>query len=149
VGWTTWLMPLFFKKKPNTLSVLFKFRPLWCPKNQGLCSFDPKTYFSTYFLTNKKTPIKHLRSHERPNYDIKNPKNHLKNWTKLEFKYIFSWTFKIHKHLIWTSLSNVTIWYKYSLFWRSRSVSIKYFSLYRRNPTISLSFSSSTRNKKI
>jgi hypothetical protein len=134
------LCPFYFKK--NSTRCLFCSNSDHCDarKIRVYVLLIQKLIFQPIFWQ-KKTPIKHLRSHERPNYDIKNPKNHLKNWTQLEFKYIFSWTFKIHKHLIWTSLSNVTIWYKYSLFWWSRSVSIKYFSLYCRNPTISLSLS--------
>jgi hypothetical protein len=30
--------------------VLPRFRLLWWSENQGLCFFDPKTYFATHFL---------------------------------------------------------------------------------------------------
>ena len=55
----------------NVLLVLPIFRPLWLLKNQGLCSFDPKTSFVTYSWP--KTLIKHPRRHDKPNHVLKKP----------------------------------------------------------------------------
>jgi hypothetical protein len=63
--------------------------------NQGLCFFYPKTCFATYYLL--KTPIKHPRNHDKPNHDLKKPKNRTQPETKnkLELRYVFSQTIKI------------------------------------------------------
>ena len=49
--------------------VLPEFRLMWLPKNQGLCSFNPKTYFATRFWP--KTPIKHPKNHDKLSHGLK------------------------------------------------------------------------------
>jgi len=56
---------VFFVEPNDVSSVLLKFRPLWLPENQDLCSFDLKTCFATLFF-NPKTSIRHPINHETP-----------------------------------------------------------------------------------
>jgi len=77
---------------------------------------------------------KHPRNHDKPIHDLKKPpKNQTQSQTKnqLELRFVFSWTFKIQKHLIWTpriKWNNLT--QKLS-FWWSKSVPTTNFFFYR------------------
>jgi hypothetical protein len=99
-GWTICCPPHLKKKTEDTSPVLSKFQLLWWSENQGQYSFNLKTYFST------RLDPKHLRNHDNPLHASKNPKNSPKNRTQLETKNqpelrsVFSWTFKMQKHLI-------------------------------------------------
>jgi hypothetical protein len=76
-------------------------------EKSGSMLFWPKNLFCNPF--GPKTPIKHHKTKTNPFMALKNPKNHLKNQTQPKTKNqpelisVFSWTFKVQKHLIWTS----------------------------------------------
>ena len=75
--------PNFFKRNKKTTRrlILPRFRSLWWLENQSLNLFLFKTCFSTHFLP--KTPIKHMKNHDKPIYCIKkqNKKTILKTKT--------------------------------------------------------------------
>jgi hypothetical protein len=82
--------------------VLPRFRLLWWSENQGLCFFDPKTYFATHFwpknlFCNPFLTQNTIETMTNPFMALKkNPKNRLKNQTQpktknqLEFRSVFS-----------------------------------------------------------
>ena len=69
------MSPILFvlkKKSDDALFVLSRFQSLWWLENQAQDSFNPKTYFLTYFFFTKNT-CKHLKNQDKPIYSLEKP----------------------------------------------------------------------------
>jgi hypothetical protein len=102
------MSPILFvlkKKSDDALFVLSRFQSLWWLENQAQDSFNPKTYFLTYFFL-PKTHVNTLKTKINLFIALKNPKETPKNQTQPktknqpESRFVFSQTFKEQKHLI-------------------------------------------------